>query len=213
LYDTTERIINSCITDGKFIGVSRKTLTPLFNQFGSDIGIDKLSSGSIYIMQRMLSLLTKAYAAHVLNNTPIDKILEVEGMLLIDEAETHLHPKWQKILFKNILSIFPNIQIIATTHSPFIVSSLPGAEVIVCKTGRDGCFLENETENYANKPVEEILRMPLFDTDSFNAEISDLLKKRKEAIDKDNERIKIEIERKLEDLNPEYFKYLKIGYL
>ncbi len=213
LYDTTVKIINNCIIDGEFIGVSRKNLSPLFVQFGNEIGIDKLSSGSIYIMQRMLSLLVKAYAAHVLNHTPISKILEVEGMLLIDEAETHLHPKWQKVLFKNILDIFPNIQIIATTHSPFIVSSLEGAEVIVCKAGKDGCYLENETENYANKPVEEILRMPLFDTDSFNSEISDLLRERKVAIKANNEKAKHEIEIKLEKLNPEYFKYLKIGYL
>ncbi len=213
LYETTVKIINNCIIDGKFIGVSRKNLSPLFVQFGNEIGIDKLSSGSIYIMQRMLSLLVKAYAAHVLNQTPINKILEVEGMLLIDEAETHLHPKWQKVLFKNILDIFPNIQIIATTHSPFIVSSLDGAEVIVCKAGKDGCYIENETENYANKPIEEILRMPLFDTDSFNSEISDLLRERKDAIKAYDEKTKHEIEIKLEKLNPEYFKYLKIGYL
>ena len=213
LFDTSIKIINSCINDGHFLEMSRTKLTPLFMQYGHELTIDKLSSASVYLIQRMLSLLCKAYAAYVINSKSLSDILNVSGLLLIDEAETHLHPKWQKILFKTILEFFPNIQIIATTHSPFIVSSLENAEVMVCKANKDGCFIENETEVYSNKPIEEIIRTPLFDTDSFNIRISNLLKSRKKAILEGDDKTQKEIEKKLEIANPEYFKYFKIDDL
>jgi len=36
------------------------------------------------------------------NGIPIKKYKEIGGVLLIDEAENHLHPKWQKLFLKNI---------------------------------------------------------------------------------------------------------------
>ena len=58
-----------------------------------------------------------------------DNPLEEPVIILIDEIDLHLHPKWQKSFLNSILSIFPNIQIIVTTHSPFIVSSIENAKV------------------------------------------------------------------------------------
>ena len=50
-----------------------------------------------------------------------------EGIVLIDEIETHLHLGLQKIIMPLLTRIFPNIQFIITTHSPFILSSMPNA--------------------------------------------------------------------------------------
>lgn len=49
-----------------------------------------------------------------------------EGVVLIDEIDLHLHPKWQKTIVPNLKNLFPNIQFILTTHSPFIIQSLEG---------------------------------------------------------------------------------------
>ncbi len=48
-----------------------------------------------------------------------------EGIVLIDEVETHLHLELQRLILPILTSIFPNIQFIITTHSPFILNSLP----------------------------------------------------------------------------------------
>ena len=49
------------------------------------------------------------------------------GIVLIDEIETHLHLQLQKMVLPLLTQLFPNIQFIVTTHSPFVLNSLPNA--------------------------------------------------------------------------------------
>lgn len=46
---------------------------------------------------------------------------EPRGIVIIDEIDQHLHPKWQHTILKSLISAFPEIQFIATTHSPMTV--------------------------------------------------------------------------------------------
>ncbi|MBF0623347.1 MAG: AAA family ATPase [Magnetococcales bacterium] len=46
------------------------------------------------------------------------------GLVLIDEIDLHLHPKWQRRVVGDLRTAFPNLQFVATTHSPFIIQSL-----------------------------------------------------------------------------------------
>ncbi len=50
-----------------------------------------------------------------------------EGIVLIDEIETHLHLALQKVIMPLLTKVFPNIQFVITTHSPFVLSSMPDA--------------------------------------------------------------------------------------
>lgn len=54
---------------------------------------------------------------------------DLEGIVLIDEIETHLHVALQKEIVPILVELFPNIQFILTTHSPFILNSTPNAVV------------------------------------------------------------------------------------
>lgn len=49
-----------------------------------------------------------------------EMIIDVEGVVLIDEADAHLHPTWQTRIGQWFVEHFPNIQFIVTTHSPLI---------------------------------------------------------------------------------------------
>jgi len=55
---------------------------------------------------------------------------ESSGVVLIDEIDLHLHPQWQRRVVGDLQKAFPNIQFIATTHSPFILQSLDPGKVI-----------------------------------------------------------------------------------
>ena len=57
-------------------------------------------------------------------------VLDTEGIVLIDEIDMHLHPKWQRHIVEDLKRTFPKIQFVVTTHSPFIVQSLKADEVI-----------------------------------------------------------------------------------
>ena len=50
--------------------------------------------------------------------------LEAPGILLIDEIELHLHPRWQQTVIPSLRSAFPNTQLIITTHSPAVLTTV-----------------------------------------------------------------------------------------
>ena len=49
-----------------------------------------------------------------------DNPLHGEAVVLVDEIDLHLHPKWQRDLVPTLSKIFPNVQFIVTTHSPHV---------------------------------------------------------------------------------------------
>jgi len=56
---------------------------------------------------------------------------KIPGIVLIDEVDLHLHPSWQRTILPSLEQTFPNIQFIVTTHSPFVVQSAIGRNVIM----------------------------------------------------------------------------------
>ncbi|UED79605.1 AAA family ATPase [Lysinibacillus sp. CD3-6] len=61
------------------------------------------------------------------NNVKIETSYDVEGIVLIDEIETHLHVSLQKKILPFLINLFPNLQFIVTSHSPFVLSSISNA--------------------------------------------------------------------------------------
>jgi energy-coupling factor transporter ATP-binding protein EcfA2 len=51
------------------------------------------------------------------------------GLLLLDEIDAHLHPRWQRTLLPAVRQALPDVQIIVTSHSPFVINSCPGSRV------------------------------------------------------------------------------------
>ena len=56
---------------------------------------------------------------------PLDRY----ALVLIDEIDAHMHPSWQRSLVDTLKELFPNVQFIATTHSPLIVAGLEKSEI------------------------------------------------------------------------------------
>lgn len=56
---------------------------------------------------------------------------DMRGLVLVDELDLHLHPKWQVRLVDALRRAFPNLQFVATTHSPMILPALRADELIV----------------------------------------------------------------------------------
>ena len=58
-----------------------------------------------------------------------DAPARIEGVVLIDELDLHLHPRWQRVALPRLRSAFPRLQLIVTTHSPQILSSVHNRQV------------------------------------------------------------------------------------
>lgn len=84
------------------------------------VNINQLSDG-----QRVyLGLLGDIAYKMILLNPKLPDPLKGHGIILIDEIELHLHPKWQQQSVLLLQEIFPNIQFIITTHSPHVLSTV-----------------------------------------------------------------------------------------
>ncbi|MDO4228846.1 MAG: AAA family ATPase [Capnocytophaga sp.] len=215
IFEILKKIFKISLYEGEFLYVDRSRLMPIVIQNGAEVSLDKLSSGNLYLVQRLIGLLRQMYSVYKLNDLPLEEMCNTPGLLLIDEAENHLHPKWQKTFVKSILELFPNLQIVVATHSPFIVGSVENAKIYVCKPKADHSVIVDETANYSNKPIEEILISEVFGgtTPFANEEINKLLKERKEAIEKGDKKEEERTEKRLLELNPQYFSYLEMDKL
>ena len=78
-----------------------------------------LSSGFAAVLDIVLDIIVRM---EKITNKSFD--FNIPGIVLIDEIETHLHLELQKTVLELLTSIFPNIQFIVSTHSPFILNSL-----------------------------------------------------------------------------------------
>lgn len=143
---------------------------------------------------------------------PIEQVNRLHGVLLIDEIENHLHPKWQRKIIGLIQKYFPNLQLIVTTHSPFVVTAVDNSKVFVCVSRTDHSEILDVTESYSNLPVDEVLSGAVFgEVGPFGTQIADLLRKRKNAAEEGNKEEQNKIEKKLLELNSSYFGFLDLS--
>jgi hypothetical protein len=69
---------------------------------------------------------------------------DMEGMVLIDELDLHLHPMWQVRLVPVLKRLFPRMQFIVTTHSPMLLPAFERHEVVMLRLNRDGDVVTEE---------------------------------------------------------------------
>lgn len=89
-------------------------------------GLDELSDGYSSVVYIMADLILRMDQNWLLGDG-LSKY-DTEGIVLIDELETHLHIDLQKKIMPFLVTFFPNIQFIVTTHSPYILNSISNAK-------------------------------------------------------------------------------------
>lgn len=209
MFGKLKEMTESCLEEGTFKFVRRTDLMPIVEQNGIELSIDKLSSGNIFLLEHLLTLMCRMYSVGVLNHRKPEEMLNASGVLLIDEVETHLHPHWQKKIVGIIRRYYPNLQIILTTHSPFVVASMDGARIYTCVPCTGFSEVRDETEKYGHMPVDEVLMSEAFNVHPFNEQITQMLRKRKQLVEAGNDAEADAVGRELYKINPEYFSYLR----
>lgn len=134
--------------DVKLKGFSKdeKTLPIFENSAGEEFDINDLSSGEKQLFLRTLSI----------------KMLEPKNsIILIDEPELSLHPKWQQRIIEVYKKIGENNQIIVATHSPHILGSVSNENIFILYRNENG-KIEAKTgdELYSSygQPVNRVLK-------------------------------------------------------
>ncbi len=87
----------------------------------------------------------------------------VEGIVLIDEADAHLHPLWQRSIGFELRRVFPRFQFIVTTHSPFVAQAATDDGLIVLRPGNSGRVeAVRPVASVKGWRADQILTSPLF---------------------------------------------------
>lgn len=87
------------------------------------------------------------------------------ALLLVDEVDAHLHPRWQFELVEAVKKCFPRLQVIATTHSPLVVSGMLASEVLIVERSLDpgvGVQVRQASEDADGLRADQILTSDLF---------------------------------------------------
>jgi energy-coupling factor transporter ATP-binding protein EcfA2 len=123
--DAALRMVEATVSDvsGRKVRfkLSRRPLQVTTLIDGSEVGLNALPEGLRSMLSWIADLLLRLDMLHWQAPRPVN---EQPFLLLLDEVEVHLHPVWQRRLLPAVQRLFPNAQIIASTHSPFIVSSV-----------------------------------------------------------------------------------------
>ena len=144
---------------------------PIFeNSSGDKFGINELSSGEKQLFLRTLAI----------------KMLNPENsIILIDEPELSLHPKWQQRIVDVYRKIGKNNQIIIATHSPHILGSVRKENIMLLDKNEDGKIVVrtgDELYDSYGQPTERILEDIMGLKTTRNQEIFDRLKKIREIV-------------------------------
>ena len=113
------------------------------------------------------TLLERLYEVYLQSEHPQSK----KALVLLDEVDAHLHPKWQYQVIPSLRDIFPNLQVLATTHSPLIVVNLQSPAESCYRLIRDekhGGVKAKVVppESLRGLRADQILTSPAFDLDS-----------------------------------------------
>lgn len=176
-------------------------------------GLNELSDGYSSLLAILTELILRMEAKGF-------KSYDMQGVVLIDEIETHLHIALQKRVLPFLRDFFPNIQFIVTTHSPFVLSSIENA--VICdlqnkviltedisgysyESLTDGYFDTSKYSNLVEKKYQELktLLQARIERELSSVEVSRLneLEYFFESIPTyQNEELKLRIDRLLEEL-------------
>lgn len=109
---------------------------------------NSMSSGFSAVMDIVLDLMMR-----MTNKKGRRFQFDLPGIVLIDEIETHLHLELQKQILKILTTLFPNIQFIVSTHSPFILNTLDNVVIY----DLENHTLVNQKDGLTNLPYEGIV--------------------------------------------------------
>ncbi|NOS87056.1 MAG: AAA family ATPase [Methylococcaceae bacterium] len=159
-YDLLERNVN--------INIHGKDV--VFTEKGTQLTFDQLSEGYKSIIIFVVDLLSRLQ----MSQPEIENIKDLHGIVLVDEIDLHLHPKWERVLVSKLRSLFPNVQFMFTTHSPTIIQGASDNAIIyrVYRNSDDG--KTRVSDPYFRKDLNHLMINTLVTSPLFGLENSRL---------------------------------------
>jgi predicted ATP-binding protein involved in virulence len=150
--ETVRDALKQFLPEFENITVRRNPLRMEVKKNGKSLTIDQLSDGEKCLIAMVSDLARRMAIANVVRSNPLDG----EGIIIIDEIDLHLHPKWQRMVVSNLTNVFPNCQFIISTHSPNVITHVHPNNLYLLNQTDVGTIAEKPSESYG-KTVDRIL--------------------------------------------------------
>lgn len=163
---------------------SEKEIGPASVEFQTPygwVGLKDLSLGYRTLTTWMVDLASRLFDRYPHSKNPLAE----PAIVLVDEIDLHLHPRWQRTLIQFLSERFPNTQFIATAHSPLVVQAADNANIVLLRREGDHVVIVSDVERIKNWRVDQILTSELFGLDSARPpQIDVALEERKHILSK-----------------------------
>jgi predicted ATP-binding protein involved in virulence len=142
------------------------------------VHIDNLGLGYRTAIAWMVDLAVRMFRRYP--NSP-DPLAE-PAIVLVDEIDLHLHPRWQRTIMSFLSDRFPNTQFIVTAHSPLVVQAAKDANIVLLRREGDRVIIDNNPTIIENWRVDQVLSS-VFELESDRPpHLDPLIKRRREIL-------------------------------
>jgi predicted ATP-binding protein involved in virulence len=167
------------------------------------IYLNQMSSGEQFILGLVADLTRRLYLAN-----PSESPLEGSGVVLIDEIDLHLHPKWQRLIVPKLMKLFPNLQFVLTSHSPGVIAHCEPHQVLILKSeGHRGRIVRPK---YTSGHSLEYILLNLMETPTQSNLVEDYLSLMRQ--DLLSSRQGKQLQKKMEQLDPNSPERLRLNF-
>lgn len=127
---------------------------------GRELRLEQLSAGNKSVLAMIGDMLIRLFNSQSRQTNPKN----LYGVVLIDELETHLHPKWQKEFPKLLTESFPLVQFFVSTHSPLVFLGMPKNSVFynISRNSNNFSIVQKLEIDIENIMPHQILTSSLF---------------------------------------------------
>jgi predicted ATP-binding protein involved in virulence len=139
-FEAVRRAILNCVPEANTVWFDGDREQIVLSIAGEAQPLANLSAGQRMMLALAADLAIRAVTqnAHLLppeelgpEDTPLPRVLaQTPGVVLIDELDVHLHPKWQRHVAADLKRTFPNMQFVCTSHSPQVIGELARDEIM-----------------------------------------------------------------------------------
>jgi predicted ATP-binding protein involved in virulence len=150
--EAVRRALQSFLPEFENLRVRRNPLRMEVEKNGKLLTVNQLSDGEKCLIAMVGDLARRMAIANPERNDP----LEGDGIILIDEIDLHLHPKWQRMIVPRLQEVFPKCQFIISTHSPHVITHVHPESLYLLMQTDSGIVAERLAESYG-KNVDRIL--------------------------------------------------------
>lgn len=149
---TVRRALDEFLPEFKNFTVRRNPLRMEVDKNGKALSVAQLSDGEKCLIALVGDLARRLAIANPKKENPLGG----NGVVIIDEIDLHLHPKWQRRIIPTLTEVFKNMQFIVSTHSPHIITHVQPEVLYLLNTTDQGIEYTKPTESYG-KNVDRVL--------------------------------------------------------